>query len=206
MMKYVTAYRWISTLVVAAGTVVTARPSHAVATWYIGGQCVAFSTPWSQEKYVTDLVAGRIGPPGLPFRTIIDYADAAAARDLPNTMARDEFQPEHYFPEDDDEVSDTAIEIAKERDTECSEAAAEADFKKIEDAPIEDLWRALGFLVSQDVDDTLVFYGAEIAARLDPAQFGRLAIDVTNAEPKKAWMFERARDSWLQSEIGSGSK
>jgi hypothetical protein len=198
-MKRLGPYRWIS-----IGVLLFASAPIPF-TGYAGGaesgitaqlECEPeFLAP--QTVFEVELFAGRIGPPNLPFAPIVTYGVAATNHSMPNSMARLEYRRE-YYPHLNEAAAKAAIERARERDFVCSKAAMEAEFESIRRGISEDLWRALEFLMSQNLDFTYVGVAAQLAARLDPERFERIAIEVTKEQPAKARQFNAVRSNWLR--------
>ena len=143
--------------------------------------------------YATELAAGRIGPPGLPFGPILAYADAVITREaIANSMARLAFQRDSY-PDLDDAAAKAAIRKAWERDDDCRVEGVEAALADVKRLPLADTWRALQILMSQNRDYDLVAIASELALRLDPPRFEQLVEALAEGRPANAAMFNHVR-------------
>jgi hypothetical protein len=144
--------------------------------------------------YAHELAAGRVGPPGLPFDTILKYADAVITGQGPsNSMARLDFQRE-YYPDLDDDAAEAAIERARDRDVACHREVVETAYGNILRLPADNTWRAIEVLMSQDQDSHLVGIVSELALRLDPARFEELTQALAKRRPANAAIFDYVRE------------
>jgi hypothetical protein len=144
--------------------------------------------------YAHELAAGRVGPPGLPFDTILKYADAVITGQGPsNYMARLDLQRD-YYPDLDDDAAEAAIERAKDRDVACHKEVVETAYGNILRLPADDIWPAIEVLMRQNEDYRLVEIVAPLAFRLDPARFELVASAASEGRPAKAAIFKAVRD------------
>lgn len=132
----------------------------------------------SWSRFAADVNAGRYGRPDTAFPQLLDYHSAREKRDLPNSMAVTGIPPD---------------EFAK-----LQAARADSALANIQRGLTNDVWCVLQALASQAYDDGLVFTSAEIAARLQPVRFERIAKEAIEAHPANAWIFERTRERWLR--------
>jgi hypothetical protein len=111
-----------------------------------------------------------------PYSTVVAYHVARVQRDYPNSMART----------DDSAANDVAR----------AKATAEAAIKTLQEHEPPQLWQLLRVLVVQHFDNSLVYTGAELAARLSPPRFKEVKNEVEKSQPKKKWVFEGIEERW----------
>lgn len=112
-----------------------------------------------------------------PFLALLEYHQSRERRDLPNSMALVGISPDEFVKQ--------------------QEAEVERSFELIRQRQSEDLWRLLRTLVLQNFDDGLVDTASEVAARLSPERFAKLAAEVEKSQPAKSWIMGRNQSRWI---------
>lgn len=132
-------------------------------------------TSW--QNFQADVRSGRYGKKGGLFLKIFEYHDAREKRDLPNSMVlKDITQDEFVILQS--KRADSALDFIRKNKN--------ANF-----------WRIIEKLAVQDFDDGLMWTACEIAVRLSPPKFEKIAAEVIKRYPDQSWVIDRIYEKWL---------
>lgn len=128
------------------------------------------------DAFEKAVLAKRFGTRNILFAQVLEYHEARMHRDLPNSMTLVGITPNEY------------IRIQERR--------VEAAFALIKKKQSADLWKLLSALVMQDFAEELMGTALEIAARISPAEFEKLATKALKVRPDYDWMIAGIRELW----------
>jgi len=131
----------------------------------------------SWQDFQADVRSGSYRTKGELFHKILEYHKARGNRDLPNSMTLKDITPDEFVMLQSKRVDSALAYIRKNQ---CS-----------------DFWRLIEKMAVQDFDDGLMWTACEIAARLSPPKFEKIAAEVTKHYPDQSWVIESIHEKWL---------